>query len=86
MSKIVAVPDDLYDKAEEVAAKDQVSIEESVSAAVAKRLASREYIESQARLFNREDFARALNEIPDVEPEEHDRLKQPSKHRGQSRR
>lgn len=74
MSKIVAVPDDLYDKAAEVAAKDQVSVEEFVSAAVANRLASREYIESMARLFSREDFERALNEVPDVEPEEHDRL------------
>ena len=34
MSKIVAVPDDLYNKAAEVAAKDQVSIEDFVSAAV----------------------------------------------------
>ncbi len=74
MSKIVAVPDDLYAKAAEVAAKDQVSVEEFVSAAVANRLASREYIESRARLFSREDFETALNEIPDVEPEERDRL------------
>jgi len=74
MSKIVAVPDDLYNRAAEVAAKDQVSVEEFVSAAVANRLASREYIESQARLFKKEDFERALEEIPDVEPEEHDRL------------
>jgi len=74
MSKIVAVPDDLYRKAAEVAAKDHVSVEEFVSAAVADRLASREYIQSRARLFKREDFERALKEIPDVEPEEHDRL------------
>jgi len=74
MSKIVAVPDYLYSKAAEVAAKDHVSVEEFVSAAVADRLASREYIQSRARLFKREDFERALKEIPDVEPEEHDRL------------
>ena len=41
MSKIVAVPDELYNKAAEVAAKDQVSVEEFVSAAVADRLACR---------------------------------------------
>jgi len=74
MSKIVAVPDDLYNRAAEVAAKEQVSVEEFISAALANRLASREYIEFRARLFNREDFERALSEIPDVEPEEHDRL------------
>ena len=74
MSKIVAVPDDLYKKAAEAAAKEQVSVEEFVSAAVENRLASREYIESRARLFSKEDFERALQAIPDVEPEEHDRL------------
>lgn len=58
MSKVVAVPEDLYNKAAEVAARDQVSIEEFVSAAVADRLASRECIASRARLFNREDFER----------------------------
>ena len=73
MSKIVTVPDDLYNKAAEVAAKEYVSVEEFVSAAVANQLASREYIESRARLFSREDFERALREIPDVEPEEQDR-------------
>ena len=74
MSKIVAVPDDLYNKVAEVAAEQQVSVEEFVSAAVANQLASREYIESRARLFSKEDFERALQAIPDVEPEEHDLL------------
>ncbi len=74
MSKIVAVPDDLYNKAAEVAAKEHVSVEEFVSGAVQNRLASREYIESRAHLFRKEDFERALQAVPDVEPEEHDRL------------
>ena len=73
MSKIVAVPDDLYDKAAEVAAKERVSVEEFVSTAVANRIAGREYIESRARLFSREEFDRALGAIPDVDPEEQDR-------------
>jgi hypothetical protein len=74
MSKTIAVCDDLYNKAAEVAAKDHVSIEEFVSAAVAHRLASREFIESRAKLFNRDEFDRALSEIPDVEPQDHDRI------------
>lgn len=74
MSKNIAVPEELYQKAAELAAKDRVSVEELVSAILANRLASRDYIESRARLFNREEFERALNEIPDVEPEDHDRL------------
>jgi len=74
MSKSIAVPDDLYDTAAELAAKDHVSVEEFVSAVLASRLASREYIEARARLFSREEFERALNQIPDVEPDGQDLL------------
>jgi hypothetical protein len=73
MSKSIAVPEDLYKRAAELAAKDHVSIEEFVSTVLANRLASREYIESRAKLFNREEFERALGEIPDAEPVDRDR-------------
>jgi hypothetical protein len=71
--KSIAVPEDLYKRAAELAAKDHVSVEDFMSAVLANRLASREYIESRAMLFNREEFERALEEIPDVEPEDNDR-------------
>ena len=74
MSKSIAVPEDLYNHAAELAARDHVSVEEFVSGVLASGLASREYIEARASLFNREDFERALEEIPDVEAEERDRL------------
>jgi hypothetical protein len=64
----------LYKRAAELAAKDNISVEEFVSAVLVNRLAGREYIESRARLFKREEFERALEEISDVEPEESDRL------------
>jgi hypothetical protein len=73
MSKSIAVPEDLYNKAAELAAKDHVSVEEFVSALLASRLANREYIETRAQLFSREEFERALNAVPDVEPEPCDR-------------
>jgi hypothetical protein len=72
--KSIAVPEDLYKRAAELAAKDHVSVEDFMAAVLANRLASREYIESRAMLFNREEFERALEEIPDVEPEDNDRL------------
>jgi hypothetical protein len=74
MSKSIAVPEDLYQRTAKLAAKDHVSVEEFVSAVLANRLASREYIESRARLFNREEFERALEKIPDVVPDDHDHL------------
>ncbi|HXJ94266.1 MAG TPA: hypothetical protein VMT20_15570 [Terriglobia bacterium] len=74
MSRRITVSEDLYLKAAELAARDHVSVEEFVSALLANRLAARDFIESRAKLFNREEFERALNEIPDVEPEDNDRL------------
>ncbi len=74
MTKTIAVPEDLYNKAAEVAAQDHVSVEEFVTALLANHLASRDFIQQQAKLFKREEFERALNQIPDVPPEEHDRI------------
>ena len=74
MNKHIVLPEDLYNRAAELAARDQMSVEEFVSGLLENRLASREYIESRAKLFNREDLDRALNEIPDAEPEDRDRL------------
>jgi hypothetical protein len=74
MSRNIALAEDLYNKAAELAAKDHVSVEEFVSILLANRVASREFIESRAQLFDRADFERALSQVPDVEPEEHDRL------------
>lgn len=74
MSKNVAVPDDLYDNAAALAARDQMSIDDFVSAAVANQLAGRQYLEARARLFSRQDFERALEQIPDVEADEQDRM------------
>jgi len=73
MSKSIAVPEDLYNKAAELAARDQVTVEEFVSALLASQFADREYIETKAQLFSREEFERALKAIPDVEPEPYDR-------------
>jgi hypothetical protein len=70
MSKSIVVPEDLYKRAAELAARDHVSVEEFVAALLANRVASHEYIEARAKLFNRDEFERALNAIPDVEPDE----------------
>jgi hypothetical protein len=73
MSKNIAVPEDVYNKAAELAARDHISVEEFVSALLASQFADREYIETRARLFSREEFERALKAIPDLEPEPYDR-------------
>ena len=74
MSKNVAISEELYDKAAKLAARDHVSVDEFVSAVLANGFARGESIEARAARFSREEFDRALNEIPDVEPESYDRL------------
>ena len=48
MSRNIALAEDLYNKAADVAAKDQLSVEEFVSVLLANRLAGREFIDSRA--------------------------------------
>ena len=74
MSRNIPLTEDLYNKTAELAARDHVSVEEFVSILLANRVASREFIDSRAKRFDRADFDRALDQIPDVEPEEHDQL------------
>ena len=47
-----------------------------ISPPASLRIGSRavEYIEARAKLFNRDEFERALNAILDGEPDEQDRL------------
>lgn len=58
MSKIAAVPEDLYNKAAEIAAEDHVPVDEFVSAAVANPLAGWDCIRSLASLFDGQEFER----------------------------
>jgi hypothetical protein len=70
----IALSEDILQKVSELAAKDQVSMEEFVSAAVSEHLAGREYLQRRAKRANREGFQAALDQIPDVEPDGADRL------------
>lgn len=74
MSKNVSLPDEVYEKAAELAQADKVSVDEFVSAAVAEQLAARNYLRARAARASRERFQAALEQIPDVEAEPHDRL------------
>ena len=68
MSRSIDVPDSLYQKAAEVAARDNISVEELISTLLANRRGlPGEFIDSRARLFNRDEFERALDRIPDGE-------------------
>lgn len=74
MSRSISLPEDVIRQAEELAARVGVSLEEWVAAALADRIAGAEYLRKRAERASVDRFRRALDRIPDVEPEPHDRL------------
>jgi hypothetical protein len=74
MTLNVTVPDTVYRQIAELAARQQVSVERIVSAALAEQLAGWARIEQMAAQGNRERFLAALDKVPATEPAPDDRL------------
>ena len=74
MSVSVSVPEELYAKAEALAASQKVSVDEVFAAAFVEQLAAWERLQRRAERADKEKFLAVLNKVPDVEPEELDRL------------
>jgi hypothetical protein len=74
MTKSVAVPQDLYDKAAELADQEHISVDDFISAALADQIAARQYLNQRRARSTDDRFRQALKQIPDIEPEAHDRL------------
>jgi hypothetical protein len=71
------LPDSLHRKIRELASKEGISINQFLSTAAAEKLAALmtvEYLEDRARRGNREKFEAALASLPDVEPDDFDKL------------
>jgi hypothetical protein len=71
------LPESLHRKLGEVAARDGVSINQWISSAVAEKLSAQlaqEYIAERAKRSSRKKFDTILAKVPDVEPEEADRI------------
>ena len=61
----------------EIAKKEGISINQFIASAVSEKMsafATEDYLERRAERANREKFEEALSQIPDVEPEEYDKL------------
>jgi predicted transcriptional regulator len=69
MNVSLNVPDDLYQKVTEVAARQNVPVETVVAGALADQVRIWERFESMAAKATRESFLEALRHVPDVEPE-----------------
>ena len=74
----IDLPDSLYGKLREFAQGNGTSVERLLSAAASEKMAALlggvTYLQHEAAQGSRVHFERALAKIPDVAPEEYDRL------------
>ena len=74
MSVSVNIPEELYQQAREIAESQHLSVDDVVSSAFAEQLAAWQRLKQRAVRGSRESFLAVLDKVPDVEPEEYDRI------------
>ena len=71
------LPDSLHRRLKELSSRDGISINQFIATAVAEKMApllTEDYLQASAQRGERAKYDAALSQVPDVEPEEHDRL------------
>lgn len=71
------LPESLHQAVKALAKRDRVSVNQFIALALAEKVSALmtvDWLEERARRGDRERFERALAKVPDVEPEEADRL------------
>ncbi len=71
------IPDALYQQIEQLAQREQVTIEQFVALALSAQVSSwqtRNYLTERARRGSWDKALEVLRQVPNVEPEEHDRF------------
>ncbi|HBL30480.1 MAG TPA: toxin-antitoxin system HicB family antitoxin [Acidobacteria bacterium] len=71
------IPDSLHKQIRKLADQDGISINQFISTAAAEKLAALMtvgYLAERAQRSSRETFESALAQLPDVEPEDYDKL------------
>lgn len=71
------LPESLHAKAREIAEKEQVSLNQLITLALAEKLSAlvtEEYVGERAARGSAKKFRKALSKVADSEPEERDRL------------
>ncbi|MBZ5729073.1 MAG: hypothetical protein LAP87_29370 [Acidobacteriia bacterium] len=74
MTLNVTVPDAVYSQIAELAARQQVSVERIVVAALVEKTSGWARVEQMAERGNRESFLAALDKVPAAEPSPEDRF------------
>ncbi|MBE0617551.1 MAG: toxin-antitoxin system HicB family antitoxin [Proteobacteria bacterium] len=71
------LPESLHETVRRLAKRDHVSMNQFIATALAEKvsaLMTEDYLEQRGRRANREKFESALSKVPNVEPDERDRL------------
>ena len=71
------IPEPVLKQAQELAARENVPLEQIITLAVAQSVgvwSNESYVAMRAKRGSREKFLEALKEAPDVEPQDYDRL------------
>lgn len=71
------LPNSLHKQIRLLAKKEGISINQFVASAAAEKMAAlltEEYIERRSKRASRKKFQAVLDKVPDVEPENHDKL------------
>ena len=74
MNLTIDVPEELYRRAEEIAASENVLVEALFAAALEQRIVEFERLKELAARESYEKFRRVRAKVPPVEPAEFDRL------------
>jgi predicted transcriptional regulator len=79
MSKAMSVrlPNYLHREIKKLAEQEGISMNQFIATAAAEKMSSLktvDYLKERAERGSREKFERVLQNVPDVEPEEHDKL------------
>ena len=74
MSVSINIPEDLYHEAKAIADAQHMSVDDLIASAFAEQLAAWERLKQRAAQGRREEYLKVLGKVPDVEPEEHDRI------------
>lgn len=74
MNVTLNIPEELYRQASEVAAKQNVSVDELFASAFEERLLELERLNEKAARGSYEKFLRVMAKVPAVEPPDYDRL------------
>ena len=71
------LPDSLHEEIKTLAKKEGISINQFISSAVGEKMSAlltEKYLMQRAKKGNKESFLEAMAKVPNIEPEEEDKL------------